>query len=59
MSNHLDVRYDHLLKQIAKISDLKFKDEIPNDIYDLISELQACHVKLELQIKKLQNTQEN
>ena len=54
MEEVLDVRYNELIKQIEKIADLKFKDKIPADIYDLISELQTNQNGLKIQNEELQ-----
>jgi PAS domain S-box-containing protein len=44
------------IKEIAQIKDNKGK--IPKDIYDLISELQTCHIELKMDNEKLHNALE-
>ncbi len=58
VNNVSEVQYSELIKHIEKMANHKFKDRIPNDVYDLINELQTYHVELELQNKKIGNTQE-
>lgn len=55
--NQLSERYDQLLKHIGELSELKFKDKVPQDIYNLIEELQTYQVELEHQNEEFQNKQ--